>query len=58
MVQHSTDHEPGIRQNARFTDWSGSANLGHRVSHPDVLCDGEQPSRQQEQVKKQVVLVL
>jgi hypothetical protein len=42
MVQHSTDREPGIRQNPRFTDRSGSGNPDHCVNHFDVLRDGEE----------------
>jgi hypothetical protein len=56
-VQHSTDWEPVIKQNLWFTDWSGSGNPGHRVNQPDVLRDGEGPSREQEQVKKHVMMV-
>jgi hypothetical protein len=44
-VQHSTDREPEIRQNPRFTDRSSSGNPDHRVNHPDVLCDGEESSQ-------------
>jgi hypothetical protein len=40
-VQHSTDREPGIRQNPRFTDRSGLGNPDHCVNHFDVLRDGE-----------------
>jgi hypothetical protein len=57
MVQHCTDQESGIRQNAQFTDQLGSGNPGHRVKRPDVLCNGEEPSREQEQVKNHVVMV-
>jgi hypothetical protein len=39
MVQHSTDREPGIRQNLRLADRSGSGNPDRRVNHPDVLLD-------------------
>jgi hypothetical protein len=45
MVQHSTDQEPGLRQNPWFTDRSSSANPDHRVNRPDVLRDGEESSR-------------
>jgi hypothetical protein len=38
-VQHSTYQEPGIRQNPRFGDWSGSGNPDSRVNRPDVLHD-------------------
>jgi hypothetical protein len=38
-VQHSTDREPGIWQNPRFADRSGSGNPDRRVNHPDVLRD-------------------
>jgi hypothetical protein len=56
-VQHSTNWELGIRQNPRFTNWSGSSNPGHRVNRPDVLCDGEESSREQEEAKKHIVMV-
>jgi hypothetical protein len=56
-VQHSTNWEPGIRQNPRFNDRSGSGNPDRRVNRPDVLRDGEELSREQEQVKKHVVVV-
>jgi hypothetical protein len=55
-VQHSTDREPGISQNPRFTDRSGSGNPDHRVNHPDVLRKEEEPLRDKEQVKKHVVM--
>jgi hypothetical protein len=57
MVQHSTDREPGVRQNHRFTDQSGSGNLNHRVNYPDVLCDVEKLSWALKQVKKHIVMV-
>jgi hypothetical protein len=56
-VQHSMDQKPGIRQNARFTDRSGSVYPDHRVNRPDVLRKEEEPSQEQEQVKKHVVMV-
>jgi hypothetical protein len=56
-VQHSTDREPGIRQNPLFTDRSGSGNPDHHVNHPDVLHKEEEPSREQEPVKKHVMMV-
>jgi hypothetical protein len=57
MVQHSIDREPGIRQNLWFTDWSGSGNPGHRINRPDMMRDGEEPSWEQEKVKKHIVMV-
>jgi hypothetical protein len=57
MVQHSTNQEPRIRQNPRFTDRSGLVNPDRRVNHLDVLHNGELPSREQEQVKKHIVMV-
>jgi hypothetical protein len=39
MVQHSTDQKPGIMQNPRFADRSGSGNPDRRVNHSDVLHD-------------------
>jgi hypothetical protein len=56
-VKHSTDREPRIWHNPWFTDWSGLSNPGHRVNRPSVLHDGEEPSREQEEVKKHVVMV-
>jgi hypothetical protein len=56
-VQHSTDREPGIGQNPRFPDWSGSGNLDHRVNRPDVLCDGEELSQRLEQTEEHVMMV-
>jgi hypothetical protein len=44
MAQHSTDQEPRIRQNPRFTDRSGLGNPDPRVNHPDVLRGGEESS--------------
>jgi hypothetical protein len=44
-VQHSTDQEPGIRQNPGFTDRSGLGNLDHRVNYPDVLAMDHHESR-------------
>jgi hypothetical protein len=57
IVQHCIDQEPGIRQNPWFTGRSCSCNLGHRVNHSDVLCDREEPSWEQEQVKKHIMMV-
>jgi hypothetical protein len=57
LAQHSTDREPGIRQNPQFTDRSGSGNLDHRVNRLDVLRKEEEPSREQEQVKKHIMMV-
>jgi hypothetical protein len=57
MVQHSTDREPRIRQNPQFSDRSSSGNSDHRVSHPDVLREGEELSQEQEQMKKHIVMV-
>jgi hypothetical protein len=57
LGQHSTNQAPGVRQNAQVTDQSGSGNPDHCVNHPDVLCDGEEPSWEQEQVKKHIVMV-
>jgi hypothetical protein len=51
------DREPGIRQNPRFTDRSSLGNPDHRVNHPDVLRKEEEPSQEQEQVKKHVMMV-
>jgi hypothetical protein len=48
MVQHSIDREPGIRQNPRFTDRSGSGNPDRRVDHLDVLRDGEESPQKPE----------
>jgi hypothetical protein len=56
-VQHSMDLEPGIRQNPRFTDRSGSGNPDHRVNRPDMLRKEEEQSQEQEQVKKHVMMV-
>jgi hypothetical protein len=47
----------GVRQNARVTDQSGSANPDHRVNRSDVLCDGEESSRRPEQIKEHIVMV-
>jgi hypothetical protein len=47
LVQYSSDQAP---------DRSGSGNLDH-CNCPDVLCKEEEPSREQEQVKKHFVMV-
>jgi hypothetical protein len=39
-VQHSTDREPWIRKNPRFTDRSGLGNPDRLVNRPDVLHEG------------------
>jgi hypothetical protein len=57
LMQHSMDQVPGVRQNAQVTDRSSSGNPDHRVNHPDVLRKREEPSWEQEQVKKHVVIV-
>jgi hypothetical protein len=51
------DQEPGIRQNSRFTDQSGSGNPDRHVNRPDVLRKEEEPLWEQGQVKKHVVMV-
>jgi hypothetical protein len=56
-VQHSTDQEPEIRQNPRFTDRSGLDNPDRRVNHPDVLHGGEESSRRLEQSEEHIVMV-
>jgi hypothetical protein len=56
-MQHSTDREPGIRQNLQFTDLLGSGNPYHRVNRPDVLRDGEESSRRPKQTEEHVVMV-
>jgi hypothetical protein len=56
-VQHSTDLEPGIRQNPWFTDQTGSGNPDHHVNHPDVLGDREESSRRPEQTKEHILMV-
>jgi hypothetical protein len=57
MAQNSIYWESGIRQNPQFTDRSGSGNPGHRINCLDVLCDGEEPSHEQEQVGKHIMMV-
>jgi hypothetical protein len=57
MAKHSTDREPRIRQNPRFTDRSSSGNPDCRVNHPDVLRDREESSRRPEQTEEHVVMV-
>jgi hypothetical protein len=57
LMQHSMDQAPGVRQNAQVTDRSSSGNPDHRVNRPDVLRKREEPSWEQEQVKKHVVMV-
>jgi predicted acyl esterase len=57
LVQHSTDREPGIRKNPRFTNRSGLGNPDRRVNRPDMLRKEEEPLREQEQVKKHVMMV-
>jgi hypothetical protein len=54
-VQHSMDQVPGVRQNARVTDRSGSRNLDH-CNRPDMLHKEEEPSQEQEQVRKHVAM--
>jgi hypothetical protein len=55
-VRQSMDQALGVRHNARVTDRSGSGNLD-RCNHPDVLRKEEEPSREQEQVKKHVMML-
>jgi hypothetical protein len=50
------DQAPKVRQNAWVTDRLGSGNPDH-CNRPDVLRNEEEPSREQEQVKKNVVMV-
>jgi hypothetical protein len=57
VVQHSTDREPGIRQNPQFAYWSGSGNPDCRVNHPDVLRNGEESSRRSEQAEEHIMMV-
>jgi hypothetical protein len=57
MVQHSTNREPGIGQNPRFADRSGSGNLDRRVNRPDVLCGGKESSQRLKQTKEHIVMV-
>jgi hypothetical protein len=56
-VQHSTDREPGIRQNPWFADWSGSGNPDRRVNRPDVLRDEGGLSRRPQQTEEYVMMV-
>jgi hypothetical protein len=56
-AQLSTDWEPGIRQNPRFTNLSGSGNPDRCVNRLDVLRDGEDSSRRPEQAKEHIVMV-
>jgi hypothetical protein len=56
LAQHSMDQAPGVRQNVWVTDRSGSGNPDH-CNRPDVLHKEEESSREQEQVKKHVVMV-
>jgi hypothetical protein len=56
-VQHSTDREPGIRQNPRFMNRSGSGNPDHRVNCPDALRDEGGGSRRPEQIEEHVMMV-
>jgi hypothetical protein len=56
-VQHSTDREPGVRPTSRFSAQSGSPNLDCLSNHPDVLHNGEGPSRRLEQTKEHVMMV-
>jgi hypothetical protein len=55
-AQPSIDQAPKVRQNAWVTDRLGSGNPDH-CNCPNVLCKEEEPSREQEQVKKNVVMV-
>jgi hypothetical protein len=55
--QHSTDQEPGIRQNPRRTDRSGSGNPDRCFNRPDVLCNEGGSSRRPEQTEEHVVMV-
>jgi hypothetical protein len=57
LAHHSTDREPGVRPASRFSARSGSDNLDCRSNHPDVLRDGEGPSRRPEQTKEHVMMV-
>jgi hypothetical protein len=56
-VQHSTDQEPGIRQNPRFAYRSGSGNPDSRVNHPDLLRDEGGSSQSPEQTEEHPVMV-
>jgi hypothetical protein len=56
-VQHSTNWEPGIRQNPRFADRSGSGNQDHRVNHPDVLRNEGGSSQRPEQTEEHNMMV-
>jgi hypothetical protein len=56
-VQHSMDREPGISENPRFADQSGSGNPDHCVNRPDVLRKEDEPLREKEQVKKHVMMM-
>jgi hypothetical protein len=57
MALYSTYQEPRIRQNTWFTERSGSGSPDHRVSHLDVLRDGEELSQRPEQTEEHVVVV-
>jgi hypothetical protein len=57
MVQHSIDWEPGIRQNPRNADQSGSGNLDRRANCPDVLHNEGGSLRRPEQTKEHVMMV-
>jgi hypothetical protein len=55
-VQQSMDQAAGVRKNARVTDQSGSGNLDH-CNRPDMLRKEEEPSQEQEEVKKHIMMV-
>jgi hypothetical protein len=56
-VQHSTDWEPGKRQNPQFADRSGSCNPDRRINRPDVLHGEGGSSRRPEQTEEYVMMV-
>jgi hypothetical protein len=57
LVQHYTDQAPGVRKNARVTDWSGSSNSVCHVNHPVVLHDSEESPQRLEQTEEHVMMV-
>jgi hypothetical protein len=57
LEQHSTDREPRVRPASWFSARSGSGKLDCRSNHPDVLHNGEGPSRRPEQTKEHVMMV-
>jgi hypothetical protein len=56
-AQHSTDWEPGIRQNPHFTDRLSLGNPNHHVNCPDVLRNEGGSTRKLEQTKEHIVMV-